>query len=319
MLIIGVLPPPIGGTTVHIKRLMASLQRTEIEPVFVKTHHLIRWAAMKAFLQSNNVHIHASNPFIRFALAFFCMLLGKNSFLTFHGNIGRYGPFRNWFDLMAIRTVRWPIVINQPSFVKALKVNKATQLASAFIPPQSIEALQPALVSSILALKQKTDQVFCTNASNADSDKEGNEIYQCSQLLRLFGRLPNKGLIISDPSGNYRRLWEARGVELPANIILISSLHDFNAVIALCDVMIRFTTTDGDAISVKEALYQGKPVIASNVVDRPAAVHLVDRNIASLEALISAGKSFPAPVFNENGFDQIYHIYQSSLISNQCL
>src|SRR5690606_10989016 len=184
---------------------------------------------------------------------FFCMLLGKNSFLTFHGNIGRYGPFRNWFDLMAIRTVRWPIVINQPSFVKALKVNKATQLASAFIPPQSVEALPPALVSSILALKQKADQVFCTNASNADLDKEGDEIYQCSELLRLFSRLPSKGLIISDPSGSYRRLWEGRGTELPANVILISSLHDFNAVIALCDVMIRFTTTDGDAISVKEA------------------------------------------------------------------
>ena len=36
-----------------------------------------------------------------------------------------------------------------------------------------------------------------------------------------------------------------------------------------CDAFIRSTTTDGDSLSVHEALHLKKDVIASNVVDRP--------------------------------------------------
>ena len=42
------------------------------------------------------------------------------------------------------------------------------------------------------------------------------------------------------------------------------------------DCLIRATTTDGDSLSVKEALYYKKKVIASNCVDRVPNVILYD-------------------------------------------
>ena len=40
-------------------------------------------------------------------------------------------------------------------------------------------------------------------------------------------------------------------------------------MLRLTDVLLKPTNTDGDAISVREALYLGVPVVASDVVERP--------------------------------------------------
>lgn len=317
LLIVGVLPPPLGGVTVHVQRLLKALEETDVEATFIRTHHLLKIRSLKAFISHKNIHIHVSNPFIRFGLACLCVLFLKNSILTYHGNVGRYKGLRNFFDSMAIRIFRWPIVINQGSFVKAIKLNRAAQMASAFIPPIQIKPLDPVIQKQLKMLRESTDILYCTNASNADRYKDGREIYQCTDLVDLFNQLPHKGLVISDPSGSYRRLWNEKGVTLNANILLISSLHDFNAVILESDIMIRFTTTDGDAISVKEALYHGKPVIATNVIDRPEQVHLVNDDIPSLKVCILNEKPMAKPGFTENGFQQLYALYQTSLVPNK--
>jgi glycosyltransferase involved in cell wall biosynthesis len=46
------------------------------------------------------------------------------------------------------------------------------------------------------------------------------------------------------------------------------------AIVAACDVFVRPTLADGDAISVREALALGRPVVASDVGARPAGVRL---------------------------------------------
>ena len=42
-----------------------------------------------------------------------------------------------------------------------------------------------------------------------------------------------------------------------------------------CDVLLRTTLYDGDSISVREALYIGTPVIATDNGMRPEGVHLI--------------------------------------------
>jgi glycosyltransferase involved in cell wall biosynthesis len=42
-----------------------------------------------------------------------------------------------------------------------------------------------------------------------------------------------------------------------------------------CDILLRTTLYDGDSVSVREALYIGTPVIATDNGMRPAGVHLV--------------------------------------------
>jgi glycosyltransferase involved in cell wall biosynthesis len=52
----------------------------------------------------------------------------------------------------------------------------------------------------------------------------------------------------------------------------------FVRLVEAADVMIRPTLTDGDALSVREALHMGKPVIASDIVSRPDGVVVYQTN-----------------------------------------
>jgi hypothetical protein len=45
-------------------------------------------------------------------------------------------------------------------------------------------------------------------------------------------------------------------------------------LVSVSDIVVRATTTDGDSLSVREALALGKAVVASNVTGRPPGVSL---------------------------------------------
>lgn len=311
LLVIGVLPEPIGGVSIHVKRLLENLEETHIAADFLKTHDLLRFQNVKLFLGHKNVHIHASRPFVRAGLAMLCFLLRKNSFFTYHGNLGRFTGIKNVADRLAIRLFKVPIMINRESYEKAIQLNKNTQLTSAFFPPRKIEPLNNDIQEAFSKLKSSTDTVFATNASYASIDKNGLEIYQGTELVKIFNEMPSKGLIVSDPSGSYKKWFDRKGVKLNSNILLLPFPHDFVSIIKQSDVVIRFTTTDGDPLSVKEALLLKKPVIATDVVDRPKEVTLIPRDGLILKDLIASTSIWPSPSFEEDGIRHLLAIYNS--------
>ena len=56
--------------------------------------------------------------------------------------------------------------------------------------------------------------------------------------------------------------------------MFIDQPHSYFELLKNVDVFVRNTSTDGDALSVKEALYLNKPALCSDVVDRPAGTIL---------------------------------------------
>ena len=105
-------------------------------------------------------------------------------------------------------------------------------------------------------------------------DKYGQEIYGVSELIAFFSERPSWGLVISDPSGTYKK----KNYLLPKNILILDSPHSFQKVFDYADCFIRYTSTDGDSLSIHEALDFGLSVVATDVVDRPHGVYTVKRN-----------------------------------------
>lgn len=309
LLIIGKTPPPIGGVTIHVKRLLHELTVHKIPYIFVELRFSNLLLIFKAIVDSRLVHLHSSNPYFRLLILFFCLLIGKKSIFTLHGNVGRYGVFKNFLDNLSIRFAEIPVLLNQNSYQQAFKINKNSRLFSAFIPPGNIEKLNESEINKIKDMRNLTNNIFCTNASNVSYDKDGQEIYQILTLIQIFDQLSKEGLIISDPSGNYLKLIKELDIRIPDNIFIISKTHDFNAVILESDCMIRFTLTDGDSLSVKEALLLRKPVIATDVVNRPEQVLLVSTDIQPLEDAIKNFQKYTPNPFNENGFKDLLSIY----------
>jgi glycogen(starch) synthase len=101
---------------------------------------------------------------------------------------------------------------------------------------------------------------------------------QLEALGRLHARYPRAGLLVVGSGGLAKEL-SARSSSLPyrEHILLAGDLpHAATlAVVTRSDVFLRTTHYDGDAISVREALWLGTPVIATDNGMRPAGVRLV--------------------------------------------
>ncbi|MFC0317906.1 MULTISPECIES: hypothetical protein [Olivibacter] len=261
------------------------------------------------FLKHKVIHLHTSSVYLRFLLSLACFFFFKKLIVTFHGNLGRYGGVKDILDKLTLYLAALPIVLNHASYDIAYAINKKVKMISAFIPPQKVESLDFATIDKISNLKQQR-RLFCTNAFNVSFDRDGNETYRISDLVRVFGKYQDMALIISDPSGNYKLYLKSLNIEIPQNVLFLAFPHDFNAVIHEADCFIRFTSTDGDSLSVKEALSTGKQVIASNVVDRPKGVILVS-DLNDLEnKLTSFHINHSSPIFEDTGSRDLLNLYK---------
>ena len=92
------------------------------------------------------------------------------------------------------------------------------------------------------------------------------------------------------------------------------------SAIARADLMLRTTLYDGDAISVREALYLGTAVVATDNGMRPAGVQLVpvsdiDALFAAVERTLGPGtksqEKLPLP--DESNLEAVLRVYEELL------
>jgi glycosyltransferase involved in cell wall biosynthesis len=161
----------------------------------------------------------------------------------------------------------------------------------AFGPRTAAIAAQPAS-----ALPQPLDGFFAAHAPVLMSvgllEPEYDLPLQIAALGEIRRRHPNAGLVMIG-SGSLEAELRARVDATPwREHMLLTGDVDRDAVllaIARCDALLRTTLYDGDAISVREALHLGTPVIASDNGMRPAGTRLLARHDES--ALVAAVES----------------------------
>ncbi|GGN10551.1 hypothetical protein GCM10010967_53020 [Dyadobacter beijingensis] len=269
VLIIGKIPPPIGGVTVHIARLVYHLRDRGCDFRFCDLQKDSFVRIIFQIATHRIIHVHFSSPSVQLLFAICCRLIGKKLIITYHGKWGRYGWWKNWLVELGAGLAYALIVQDRASFSLALKCNPRARLISTYIPGGAIQPLPQALLDCITVRYTKYEATFCTNAWNVAFDRDGREIYGISDLVSHFAQFPQYQLLISDPSGNYQR--HIKGTrQIPDNILFISTLHDFRNILLLSNAFIRNTTTDGVSLSIHEAWALQIPVLASAAVERPS-------------------------------------------------
>ena len=274
MLIVGRIPPPIGGVTIHVKRLIDYLEKNDIRYKYLSLEKKHILGLCKHIYAEKKVHLHSSSPLVRFLLSCLCLILRKYLIITYHGNLNRFGFWKNLCDKVSIRLCSIPVVINDSSFKVAEKLNSNARILSAYIPPATDEKALPISIERRLSdFKERHKYIFSTCAYSRAFDTDGEELYGIEQQVTIFRKYKGCGLVISDPSGDYMRFFEESG-GTDSNILLLSEPHSFVAVVKEVDAVIRATTTDGDSLSIREALDVGVSVFATDCVSRPAGTIL---------------------------------------------
>ena len=130
-------------------------------------------------------------------------------------------------------------------------------------------------------------------------EKDYDPLFQIAAMKDILAEFPNAGLMIVG-DGSMRSEAEAavaasghsENIFLAGNIEHDVTLHLIND----CDMLLRTTLYDGDAISVREALFLDTPVIATDNRMRPEGVRLIafGDNTALVEQVRLAAKTPPA-------------------------
>jgi hypothetical protein len=270
VLIIGKTPPPVGGITVHVGRLIEGLYENGFQQFsFCDLQNEPVLSIISKIVRHRVAHLHVSNPFIQLCAAVFYRIFFKKLILTYHGNWGRYGSSGDWAVNLSAWMCAIPIVQNQESFRRALYWNKRARLITTFISSRYIAPVNVQHAAQLTDFRKRYKSIFCTNAWNLTFDKNGNETYGIAQIILNMLYVSNAGLIISDPSGSYKPFLTSIFGVIPDHFLFVHEPHDFRNVLRVADAFIRNTTTDGVSLSIFEAHELNVVVLASDSVDRP--------------------------------------------------
>jgi len=350
--IFSALPPPFGGITMHIHRLIDRLIEDEIPftlyeqtgqsdpgrnvvPAERSTRGFIRFLI---HVPEKFVHLHTNKLLPLMVAIFVLQIRRKGLILTFHGQSGmrrfrKFSRLQKWFVRLQLSKVEHFFAVNEN--LHDWLVSEVT------IRPNRVSVV-PAF---LMPVERELDpKIFPPTVSKFSAGKEalvgsqgwygpilagGIHTYSFDFLLRLASKLkkefPTVGLytLISGTENiEFRDAFWAEYKERGLEKTWLVQEEPFYAagLLKQSAAFLRPTFSDGDSVTVRECLSFGVPVIASDSVKRPAdCVLFENRNYDELEeALLNVLKEperfrfSPAP-HQSDSYHEIQRVYQNCL------
>lgn len=305
----GRVPPPIGGMSVHIERLLPCLLRagvtvqmysvgrpTPAHPnVREVSHRRLRWLAGQ-MIRGEAVHyVFSDDTRARFAAACLSAFAGRAVILRVGGRsleraLNSASSVERWMIRFAIRRCTAVVGVNQEicDMAQALGA-KRVQMIPGFIPPLEDGSSVDLEVSRFF--RATSGPVVL--GSGEIWAPEDDDLYGAYAFLDLLEAIPELRAVyyayeISPLGQEPRQAWIAeigrRG--LSDRIFPHLSGEALWPAMRQADLMLRPTLWDGDSNAVREALSLGLPVVASDCVPRPKAT--VTFQTGDSSAMVSA-------------------------------
>ncbi|WP_343486905.1 glycosyltransferase [Allomuricauda sp. d1] len=294
----------IGGVSVHIKRLAEILDEDYlfkfIDESPQKTPGVFHLrsgnilAYLKLLKNAQVVHIHTGIWWLRCIHIAIAFLLKKKILVTIHSLSNLNKRYKISITNVLLRLTTITIAVSE-RISDAIKVKKKIVL-NAFIPP---------IIENETELPDEVVQLLHHNANKktivANAFKlvlyNGEDLYGLDLMIevaKLAKKHQNDYKIIfvvaskDDENKMLKNYLEAiSSYGLQQYITVLNYPISFAWLIKRSDLVVRPTNTDGDALTIREALFLKTPVIASNVVARPEGTFLFqNRDVPSLYSAI---------------------------------
>jgi glycosyltransferase involved in cell wall biosynthesis len=313
--LIGSCTPPYTGVTVHVHRLMKKLdefnidwvlydilgvQRKNKENRVVCINHPKLWMIKYFFLTKNEIIHNHTEDWRGQVIVGLMGLLGKKTIATLHSQVlidswRDYNFIKRKVIKIALKSTTSLIVVNSniKEFCLSIGIDpNKIFLIPAFIPPEVEEEEINEIPKNIWDFLDTHYPTLSANAFKIIFFK-GEDVYGIDLCIELCYKLKqnwnNVGLIFFLPEflwGKGERqhfsYLQKRIIDLNLqnNFLFVTQSYAFHPILQKSSVFIRPTNTDGDAISIREALYFGVPSVASNVVTRPdGTILFINRDI----------------------------------------
>jgi glycosyltransferase involved in cell wall biosynthesis len=318
---IGAYPPPFGGVTVHLQRLHEHLLSTGKSSVIYDLSGVPKtapgvvttsWPEARASLRlapRSIVHFHNFAPGL--AADLYRVARRHVVVLSFHNErfpeeIRALGRVRSALVRFFLRRLHCVVVDSERCREMARSILGAgadLRVIFEFIPPTTVPPLDH---PAIAALRQRHRFLLATNAWKI-SFHRGEDLYGLDLLVESLDLLVRDhgldvALVVLVPGAGdetYVDALRARGQALGLSdrvLFVREPIAEATSLWRCADVVVRATNTDGNSLSIHEALALGTPVVASDCVERPPQALLFrSRDVASLtQVLASTLSNLPA-------------------------
>lgn len=296
--LIGAYPPPYGGIGIHLQRLADRLEKEGANFTLYNTvssvhrpPHIISVSNYRALWllwfclrhRCKIVHLVTTN-WLSYILVGMAATIRSGKYIISIHNMMLNDILDNSRSIKACIT-RWLLrkmdtviacnqEIEQQCADRAGVRREHMCMIPAFIPPDPDCAEEmPAYIQQYI---DRHTPLLCAT-SWVGKTYQGSDLYGVDMMMELVSRLkrdyPDIGLILTVLGGDdeaIKQTVESAHRHVGDRILMITEpLDDFSRIVHSGSLFLRPTNTDGDAVSVREALHLGTPVIASDVVSRP--------------------------------------------------
>lgn len=337
---IGPMPPPHGGVSTNMLAIHEHLVRKghesrvvdvtekgrkEDRPFVLKPRSAVGLLRLLSAIDADLLHYHIGGEFsLRLALlTLYCGVLpGKRSVVTFHsGGFARSAAGRA--RRMSIRGVAFRsqdrVVGVNPEMLSMFEAYGVAPDRSRMILPFELKAPDASTVVPA-EFEEFVNSSKPLIISVGSLEKEYRHSAAIDALIPIFEKFPDAKMLIAG-SGPMKHELEAKVAELDLGTkVLIAGNLDREVLLCLmarAGAMLRITDYDGDAISVREGLFLGIPVIATDNGMRPVGVRLVseaagpDEIAASImEAISQSNGRKPVITIPESNAAKVIELYE---------
>jgi glycosyltransferase involved in cell wall biosynthesis len=242
---------------------------------------------MLAYSRHQVIHAHTGTWWVRIALGFLGLIRNYKTVFTAHSysfcdDFLKGNFIRRWLQKFILRRASKIIAVNHIIRNELLKIGvpeKTIHIIPAFIPP--LPNSGDKIPEEVLEFCKNRSPILTANG--AFVLRNGDDIYGLEIMVNMMESLPrvhpNAALVIyiggtlgSDENLFKKLISRIASGTLKSHILFYRSEEEFYPVLNITDVFLRPTLTDGDAVSLREALYFGVPVVCSDAVSRPEGV-----------------------------------------------
>ncbi len=311
-------PPPYGGVTVEVQRLRSLLDRRGVDYVIYNAvsasedgdrvrsvfrrrtlwtlRYLLGGREPAVYLMSGRLMAWLLGAFAARWRGKRVLVQLRNSFLA--DWIAR-SPWRRFWAGLALRHVTGVVCVSRLLMDCAVTVGVDPQRllwSPAFLPPELAPEDRRNVAPEVWSFTSAHRPLIAANGKVLWY--EGQDLYGLDQLVELAARLkpdlPEVGIVVcfwdhvpEDEAYLARLTRRAETLGVSGHVLFNTKKGAFVPVLEVSDVFVRPTNTDGDAVSIREALYLGVPTVASDAVERPPGTTLFrTRDLDDLEAKV---------------------------------
>ena len=300
--IIGPYPPPYGGISVHIQRVLSYLDKLNYDydfylenrsqnddiPIYYKFYGFRKLVSLFILLSKRYVLIHHHSPDwrIRIILSLYAML-GKNVYLHIHGaslkDTIRNGGIKSFLTCNLLKFVN--VIADNEDIVRLVKKYNPKSIVriDAFLPQLYEENIYKEFIEQYGEMLKNKNYVI--SMVGWFTYYENEDLYGFDIALQALHRFKKEvdedvlllasinGVVSEKLHQEIKKYIEKKN--LINNVFFIyDDLPQIWPIYIVSNVFIRPSCTDGSPLSIKEAVWFKTPVIASDCVPRPKGVIL---------------------------------------------